>query len=332
MRHALISKWLLAALLLSAGLANAQFQTPGQRGRGSKLPVSAALLGTNSNKLPIAVGPLSQSYLSSGMIAAAINTQVLTTGTTYTVPTGATQLLITLFGGGGGGGAATSGGSAALSGGGGAGGSLFEFIITGSLASSYTYSLGGIGTAGTCSASPTAAGAGGTTSWTMAFPSWTASTVEAVGNVITDSNGRTEVVVAVTSDAKTGGSPPTWGTTLGASTTDNHVTYVVYQNTPASISTTGGNGGTTASTTTAGNGGSAGSANTTTYLGPNVIIPYQSVGTAGTNGTTSSTTQVGNSNHTPGGNSASVTSGGACSATATPGAPGYIVVQAVGSF
>lgn len=53
---------------------------------------------------------------------------------------------------------------------------------------------------------------------------WPASTVMAVGYTFLDSNSNLQRVVAVTGDAKTGSSAPTWATTVGVNTTDNHVT------------------------------------------------------------------------------------------------------------
>ncbi len=54
---------------------------------------------------------------------------------------------------------------------------------------------------------------------------WSASTVEAVNNTITDSNGNLQTVSAITGDYKTGTKAPTWATTQGTTTTDNHVTW-----------------------------------------------------------------------------------------------------------
>lgn len=95
-----------------------------------------------------------------------VQTQMLTASSgSYTVPTGATYLEVCLYGPGGGGGAATSGGSAAHGGGSGQSGALQCATIT-SLAASYAYTTGIGGTAGTCSASPSAAGnATGSTSF-----------------------------------------------------------------------------------------------------------------------------------------------------------------------
>jgi hypothetical protein len=63
--------------------------------------------------------------------------------------------------------------------------------------------------------------------YTNAWASWAASTVMAVGNQIKDSNGNIQRVTAITGDAKTGGSAPTWATAGGSPTTDNHVTFAV---------------------------------------------------------------------------------------------------------
>lgn len=84
--------------------------------------------------------------------------QVLTSGTTYTTPSGITTILVFVVGAGGGGGGARSGiGSGAVGGGGGAGGTAVKLIT--SAASSYTYAIGAGGTAG--AATPTVGGNGG---------------------------------------------------------------------------------------------------------------------------------------------------------------------------
>ena len=255
--------------------------------------------------------------------------QILTSGTTYTVPAGATSLEVTLLGGAGGGGAATSGGSLALSGGGGGGGTYNDLLITGSLPGSYTYALGAGGTAGTCSGAPTAGGAGGNTTWTMNYPAWAASTVENVGEVILDSNSHVQVVVAITSDDKTGSSAPTWATTVGAQTTDNHVTWSEYAAAAPTLQANGANPGGTASTTVAGTAGTgaAGPAGTQNY-GPNVNVLGDSGEANGLTGNTTSVPANGQTLHTTGGSSASVlVTTGACSAVATPGQAGYIIVK-----
>lgn len=64
--------------------------------------------------------------------------------------------------------------------------------------------------------------------YTSTWASWAASTVMAVGQQIKDSNGNVQQVLSITSDFKTGsGSHPTWATTGGLTTVDNHVTWVV---------------------------------------------------------------------------------------------------------
>ncbi|MDE2101152.1 MAG: baseplate J/gp47 family protein [Patescibacteria group bacterium] len=57
--------------------------------------------------------------------------------------------------------------------------------------------------------------------------SWQANNVYAIGTVIVDSNGHVQEVTAVTSDAKSGGSAPAWATSVGNTTTDNHVTWTM---------------------------------------------------------------------------------------------------------
>lgn len=68
---------------------------------------------------------------------------------------------------------------------------------------------------------------GGTNNWARAWASWAASTVTQLGTQILDSNGNVQEATAVTSDAKTGTVAPTWATTGGTTTTDNHVTWTV---------------------------------------------------------------------------------------------------------
>jgi hypothetical protein len=58
-------------------------------------------------------------------------------------------------------------------------------------------------------------------------PAWAANLAEVVGNLIVDSNGNIQRASGVTSDAKTGGSAPAWATAIGATTTDNHVTWTL---------------------------------------------------------------------------------------------------------
>lgn len=88
----------------------------------------------------------------------ASTTQVFTASGTWTKPTGLKWVEIELVGGGGGGGAS---GATAGSGGGGGGGYSTKVILTGSLGSTETVTIGAAGTAG----SSGNGGAGGTTSF-----------------------------------------------------------------------------------------------------------------------------------------------------------------------
>ncbi len=92
---------------------------------------------------------LSDGFKSSSVTAFAIGTQqVLTSGTTYTPPTGCRAIEVTCVGGGGGGGGTgASGASTAGVGGAGSGGGMARMLIT-SLESSYTYAIGAAGTGG----------------------------------------------------------------------------------------------------------------------------------------------------------------------------------------
>jgi hypothetical protein len=68
---------------------------------------------------------------------------------------------------------------------------------------------------------------GAATSYTVTVKSvatWVAATAMALGQVIVDASGHVQKVTAVTGDAKTDGSTPSFSTTGGA-TTDNHVTW-----------------------------------------------------------------------------------------------------------
>lgn len=69
-------------------------------------------------------------------------------------------------------------------------------------------------------------GNGSTQNFANNIASWAASTAMTVGQTIQDSNGNLQRVVAVTGDAKTGTpTAPTWATSTGVNTTDNHVTW-----------------------------------------------------------------------------------------------------------
>ncbi len=63
--------------------------------------------------------------------------------------------------------------------------------------------------------------------YTNAWAAWAVSTVMAVGQQIKDSNNNIQEVQSITSDFKTGTVAPTWATTGGTTTVDNHVTWVV---------------------------------------------------------------------------------------------------------
>jgi hypothetical protein len=118
------------------------------------------------------------------------NVQILTSGTSYTTPTNATALDVILVGGAGAGGGAQTGGSAAHSGGGGAGGNEQELLITGTLASSYTYAIGAGGTAGACnSGASNTGGNGAATTWTVSGTTFTTSTANGGGAATTSTDG-----------------------------------------------------------------------------------------------------------------------------------------------
>ena len=68
-------------------------------------------------------------------------------------------------------------------------------------------------------------GNGCTLNYTMQAAAWAASTTKGLGQTILDSNSNLQRVTAVATDAKTGGSPPTWATVAGTTTVDNHVTW-----------------------------------------------------------------------------------------------------------
>ena len=54
---------------------------------------------------------------------------------------------------------------------------------------------------------------------------WAANKKRKVGDRILDPNNRAEQVTAVAADSLSGGTQPTWATTVGATTTDNNVTW-----------------------------------------------------------------------------------------------------------
>lgn len=68
-------------------------------------------------------------------------------------------------------------------------------------------------------------GNGSTLNYAQNEAVWVANTETYKGHRIKDSNGNIQEVTTVTSDAKTGGSAPTWATGVGLTTLDNHVTW-----------------------------------------------------------------------------------------------------------
>lgn len=68
-------------------------------------------------------------------------------------------------------------------------------------------------------------GNGSTQNFSNVEAPWAASTVTNLQTTIIDSNSNLQRCTAITGDFKTGGSAPTWNVTLGATTTDNHVTW-----------------------------------------------------------------------------------------------------------
>ncbi len=68
-----------------------------------------------------------------------------------------------------------------------------------------------------------------------ALPDWTSGTVEVLGNAIQPASGNPGglhyVVIATSGDAKTGPTPPAWSQSTGVTITDNHVTWLVLNET-----------------------------------------------------------------------------------------------------
>jgi hypothetical protein len=89
----------------------------------------------------------------------------LTSGTSWTVPTGVKFVNVTLFGGGGGGGGGPVGATFSEQGSKGLGGQVVSSTLTTTPGASITYALGAGGTGGTAAA---AGGTGGTTTFTGA--------------------------------------------------------------------------------------------------------------------------------------------------------------------
>lgn len=262
-----------------------------------------------------------------------VNRQKLISGTTYTTPTGTTNMDVCLYGGGGGGGGATSGtgltgtcsSSNGCAGGSGSTGTVYCFTITKNIASSYTYSIGAGGTAGTCSATPAAGGNGGTTTWTMTWPACAVGVAYVAGDMCLDTNSHPEEVIT----GGTSGTAPTWPTVLGTTATDGGGVVFMYISV-GTVSAPFGNGGVAATSSAVGTGGTAGSSPGQTGAASNETAISSTGSTAGNNGTATTTPALGPSKPNPGGNSASVNGGNTCVASATPGAPGRIVVNAYG--
>lgn len=71
---------------------------------------------------------------------------------------------------------------------------------------------------------------------------WAPSTAYAVGNFIEDSNSAIEVVTSIAGNAQSGPGPlhPLWNTTVGATTTDAHVTWTNAGPAPGALKSAGG--------------------------------------------------------------------------------------------
>jgi hypothetical protein len=80
---------------------------------------------------------------------------------------------------------------------------------------------------------------------TAATPAaWVASHAYAVGNYIEDTNFNIEVVTAIVGNGHSkAGAHPTWGTTVGQATTDNHVTWTNAGPAPGALAAAGGTSG-----------------------------------------------------------------------------------------
>lgn len=129
-------------------------------------------IGTTSPIVPLHVNGIAKASTLSGIGQGFAYMEVLTSGTSWTVPANVYRIKVTLVGGGGGSGGAdvqTSGGTA---GGGGGGGGLcigFYTVIPGQ---TMTYAIGAGGTAG--ASTPTDGAAGGTTTTTYNAITYTA--------------------------------------------------------------------------------------------------------------------------------------------------------------
>lgn len=69
-------------------------------------------------------------------------------------------------------------------------------------------------------------GNGTVNNFTAVGAAWASLHVYAVGNTIIDSNSNLQRIVSINSDFKSGGSAPTWATSVGVNTTDSHVVWV----------------------------------------------------------------------------------------------------------
>ena len=180
-------------------------------------------------------------------------TQNLTSGTSWTCPTGITSIQVEAWGGGGGGGGGTS--NASRAGGGGAGGAYVKnYPITVTPTTAYTYAIGSAGTGGTKS-SPANGVAGGSTTITIG------------GTAITAAGG---TFGAGGSTATPSGAGGTGATTGNAGFSGGSYTLV---------SSAGGNGAAGASATGGGGGGGAGGGNASA-----AVSTYAQAGASSTSG------------------------------------------------
>jgi hypothetical protein len=128
-----------------------------------------------------------------------VNTQVLTTGTTYTSGAGVTKVKIRMVGGGGGGGGVTAAASSVGAGGGGGSGGYLEAVLTVTPSTGYTIAIGAAGTAGANTGAQ--GGAGGNTTITIGGSTYTAfggggGAGQATGTTVAASAGGTAAIVS----------------------------------------------------------------------------------------------------------------------------------------
>src|SRR5579875_47400 len=220
------------------------------------------------------VDPSYASWTVSGTAPALENRQFLRSGTSYTVPSGCSMLLVEICGGGGGGGGVTTGGTAACAGASGSAGSC-ALVKFPSPSGTISYSLGAAGTAGTNGTTPTAGGNGG------------ASTITLGGQTLTLNGGPGGGASTVSSGTCTAaGAPPAAGALSGnintaASGADISVLFNVggTQGQAGSASTTVSVGGSTGNR--GGNGGavnSSGAATATPTAGDAGFADFQCIG------------------------------------------------------